>query len=121
VIAMRMKWRLGAHGLRRLPSVASMHVMPFVRLTRRTVIVCGAIAGGAIAVGAASAPIALAPWSSGTPGNACVPQDRMPIAGCLPGAAARQRAEGGWRLDPGILAWADHQSDTTVTMTAPQR
>jgi hypothetical protein len=29
----------------------------------------------------------------------------MPLLGCIPGEAARQRAQGHWRIDPGMVIW----------------
>ena len=44
------------------------------------------------------------PLKSGTPyAHECVAADRMPLLGCIPGEAARQRAQGRWRIDPGII------------------
>jgi hypothetical protein len=40
-----------------------------------------------------------------TRADECVAADRMPLLGCVVGEAARQRADGRWRIDPGMVVW----------------
>jgi hypothetical protein len=56
---------------------------------------------------AASAHHVFLTASQAPSGRECIAGDRLPILGCIPGEAARQRAEGRWHIDPGIIIWAD--------------
>lgn len=64
--------------------------------------------GAAIAVGAylaTTADSAMPASSAISAANECTAMDRMPLHGCIAGEAARQRAEGKWRIDPGMIIW----------------
>lgn len=57
-----------------------------------------------IGVLTAASAYLVSPLQSGTPyAHECVAADRMPLLGCITGEAARQRAQGRWRIDPGII------------------
>jgi hypothetical protein len=62
-----------------------------------------AIATGALT--SACACLAMPLKSATSPAPECIAVDRMPLHGCIAGEAARQRAEGRWRIDPGIIIW----------------
>jgi hypothetical protein len=40
-----------------------------------------------------------------TTSDPCSPADAMPIVGCIRGEADRQKATGGWRIDPDMVVW----------------
>ena len=69
-------------------------------LTPRTTIV---IAIGALT--SASASVAIPLKSARPSAHECIAVDRMPLLGCIVGEAARERAEGRWRIDPGMIIW----------------
>ena len=61
-----------------------------------------------IAIGAltsASACVAVPLKSARPSAQECTAIDRMPLLGCIAGEAAREWAEGRWRIDPGMIIW----------------
>ena len=63
---------------------------------------------------AASAYLAFPLMSVAPSAHECIAADRMPLLGCIAGEAARQRAEGRWRIDPGMIIW-----DGASTLCSP--
>jgi hypothetical protein len=63
---------------------------------------------GAFAAAMATASALIATPLSSAPPRAtrdCLAADHMSLVGCIEGEAARYRAEGRWRIDPGMVIW----------------
>jgi hypothetical protein len=57
------------------------------------------------ALTSASASVAIPLKSARPSAHECIAGDRMPLPGCIVGEGARERAEGRWRSDPGMIIW----------------